>query len=95
MVLKSFRRKMTGREIRRIFPTNYFLNTHMTGGKIWKKQLKLNGFITTHMLHDDEIYLVGHGMGGLISREYLRNYAGTQFFIKKQILNRNSKSWES
>jgi len=61
----------------------------------WRLDLRLSArelrsFIQDHILNkipDAEIHLVGHSMGGLLSRTYLRFEAGNQIQnIKKQIL---------
>jgi pimeloyl-ACP methyl ester carboxylesterase len=61
----------------------------------WRLDLRrsaaeLRAFIQNYILNqfsDAEIYLVGHSMGGLLSRTYLKFYAGTQIGnIKRQIL---------
>jgi hypothetical protein len=48
--------------------------------------LELKEFIIEHTANIGETYLVGHGMGGLLSREYLRQNSSNPHNIKKQIL---------
>ncbi len=57
----------------------------------WRQDLfetakKLKNFIIEHTENVGETYLVGHGMGGLLSREYLRQNPSNPHNIKKQIL---------